>query len=52
MNVEFLKATPLEAELTLRARLVKKGATSRVIACSIFANGEECVRGEVTIVMK
>ena len=52
MNVEFLKVTPLDAELTLRARVVKKGRTSRAIACSIFANGEECVRGEVTIVMK
>ncbi|MBI5252283.1 MAG: PaaI family thioesterase [Desulfomonile tiedjei] len=52
MSVEFVKATPLEAELTLRASLIKKGRTSRTIACSIYANGEECVRGEVTIVMK
>lgn len=52
MNVEFLKATPLDAEMLLRARLIKKGRTSRTITCSLFANGEECVRGEVTIVMK
>jgi acyl-coenzyme A thioesterase PaaI-like protein len=52
MNVEFLKATPLDAELILRAHLVKKGSTSRTVSCSIYANGEECVRAEVTIVMK
>ncbi len=52
LSVEFLKGTPLDAEITLRARVVKKGRTSRTVACSLFANGEECVRGDVVIVMK
>jgi len=51
LTVEFLRPTPLDAELTLRGRLVKQGRTSRTVACSIFAEGEECVRAEVTIVM-
>jgi predicted transcriptional regulator len=51
MNVEFLKPTPLDTEITLRAKVVKKGRTSRTIACSLYANAEECVRAEVTIVM-
>lgn len=51
MSIEFLKPAPLNAELTLRARLVNKGRTSRTILCSLFADGQECVRGEVTLVM-
>lgn len=52
MSVEFLKAVPLDAELLLRARVAKKGTTSRTVVCSIYANDQECVRGEVTLVMK
>lgn len=52
LSVEFVKATPLDAEITLRARVVKKGRTSRTVTCSLYANGEECVRGEAVIVMK
>jgi acyl-coenzyme A thioesterase PaaI-like protein len=50
LSVEFLKPTPLHADLVLRARVIKTGRTSRGVACSIYANGEECVRGEVTLV--
>jgi acyl-coenzyme A thioesterase PaaI-like protein len=52
MSVEFLRPVPLEAELLLRARVVKKGDSSRTVTCSIYANDKECVRGEVTMVMK
>jgi acyl-coenzyme A thioesterase PaaI-like protein len=51
MSVEFLKPTPLDAEITLRAGVVKKGRTSRTVACSLYANDEECVRAQVTLVM-
>ncbi len=51
LSVEFLKPTPLDADLVLRARVIKRGRTSRTVACSISANGQECVRGEVTVVM-
>jgi len=51
MHIEFLKPTPINADLQLRARLTKKGRTSRTVVCSIFAGAEECVRGEVTMVM-
>jgi acyl-coenzyme A thioesterase PaaI-like protein len=51
MNVEFLKPTPLDAEIILRAKIVKKGRTSRTVACSLYANNEECVRAEVVLVM-
>jgi len=51
LTVEFLKPVELDQELILRARVVKEGRTSRTVACSIFAKDEECVRGEVTVVM-
>jgi len=51
MNIEFLKPVPLDAELLLRARVVKQGRTSRTVACSILANEEELIRGEVTVVI-
>jgi acyl-coenzyme A thioesterase PaaI-like protein len=52
MKIQFLKPVPLDAELLLRARVVKKGSTSRTVICSIYVDREECVRGEVTMVMK
>jgi hypothetical protein len=52
LKIEFLKPTPLEVELTLRAVLEKKVNTSRTIKCSIWAKGQECVRGEVVMIMK
>ena len=51
MNIEFLRPTPIDTELTLKARGIKKGRKSRTVSCSIYANGEECVRAEVIVVM-
>jgi acyl-coenzyme A thioesterase PaaI-like protein len=51
MKVEFLKPVPLHAELVLKARVIKKGRSSRTVSCSIHAEGEERVRAEVTVVM-
>jgi acyl-CoA thioesterase FadM len=51
LSIEFLRATPLDGELTLRAHVLKKGTTSRTVACSVFAGAAECVRGEVVVVM-
>jgi len=50
LNVTYLKPTPIEAELELRAKI--KGSTGRkaVVICSLFADGEECARGEVLAV--
>ncbi len=51
MTIEYLRPTPLEAELTIRARVIKRGNKSRTVACSIYADGEECVKGEVVVVI-
>lgn len=51
MNVEFLRPTPIEADVVLKAKVVRKGSTSRTVLCSLFARDDECVRAEVTIVL-
>ena len=51
MTVEYLRPTPINKEITLRAKIVKKGRKSITVACSLFADGEECVKGEVVIVI-
>lgn len=50
MHVEFLKPTPLDADVVLKAKVVRKGSTSRTVQCSLYARNDECVRAEVTIV--
>jgi acyl-CoA thioesterase FadM len=46
-----LKPARLDKEVLLRAKVIKKGRKSRTIACSVYSDGEECIRGEVTMVM-
>lgn len=50
MHIEFLRPTPLNSEIKLIAKITARGKTSRTLACSIYADGEECVRAAVTIV--
>jgi acyl-coenzyme A thioesterase PaaI-like protein len=50
LKVEFLRPTPITDEVVLRAKVVRKGNTSRTVECSLYADGEECVKGEVVIV--
>ena len=51
MSIEFLKPTPMDKKITLRARVVKQGTRSRTVSCSLYAGELECVKGEVVIVM-
>lgn len=46
LNVTYLKPTPIGVELVLRARPKELTKRKAVIACSVFANGQECARGE------
>jgi acyl-coenzyme A thioesterase PaaI-like protein len=50
MHVEFLKPTPLDSEITLRAQIKERGRTSRTVVCSLYADGQQCVNAVVTIV--
>jgi acyl-coenzyme A thioesterase PaaI-like protein len=47
LSVTYLRPTPLGVPLTLRARAIEIKPRKVQVACSIFADGEETVRGEV-----
>lgn len=50
LNVTYLKPTPLEAELVVRARVKEMGERKVVISTSIYVDDVECVRAEVVTV--
>jgi len=50
LNVSFLKPTPIDTELVVRARPRELTERKAIIVCSVYANGEECARGEVVAV--
>ena len=47
LRVDHLKPTPMDQPLTLRASVVEAGPKKTRIACSLYALGQECARGEV-----
>ncbi len=47
LSVTYLRPTPLGVTLTLRARAVEVKPRKVQVVCSIYANGEETVRGDV-----
>ena len=50
LTVTYLKRTPMDTTLELRARVVKIGNRSMTVETVLSADGEECVRGEVVAV--
>ena len=50
LQVDYLKPTPLDQPVQLRARLAEFTGKKAVITCSVFSGGEECARGTVTAV--
>lgn len=50
LQVSYLKPTPMDGPLTLRARVTDKQSRKSTVRCSLYANGEECARGEVLAV--
>ena len=51
MTVTYVHPIPVDAELELKARLVKMGKRSRVVSCSVNVDEKEHTRGEVTLVL-
>ena len=47
LSVAYLKPTPIDATLELRARIQKIEGRKAWIACTLSAGGEVCARGEV-----
>jgi acyl-coenzyme A thioesterase PaaI-like protein len=50
LNVSFLKPTPINAELMLRARVTELTPKKALVSVSVMANGQECARGDVVAV--
>ena len=50
LNVEYLRPTPIDGELELRARVQEVKGRKVVVAISLYGGGSECVRGVVTAV--
>ncbi len=50
LHVNFLKPTPMGAEITLRANITEMTDRKTVMSCSLTANGEECANGEILVV--
>ncbi|MDD3718510.1 MAG: PaaI family thioesterase [Actinomycetota bacterium] len=48
--VEYLRPTPLDKPVTLRARIKEKGERKTVVACSLYSDGVECARAETVAV--
>ena len=50
LSVSYMKPTPIDAEITLRAQIKELTEKKAIITCSVNANGEECARGDVIAV--
>ncbi|UCC52293.1 MAG: PaaI family thioesterase [Anaerolineaceae bacterium] len=50
LHVDYLKPTPIDCTLELRGRVKEIKGRKVVVACSLFAKGIECARGEVVAV--
>ncbi len=47
LQVSYLKPTPIDAPVELRARVKERAGRKTIVICSLFSRGEECARGEV-----
>ena len=47
LTVTYLQPTPIGGELVLRARIRELHERKALVACSVYAGEQECVRGEV-----
>jgi acyl-coenzyme A thioesterase PaaI-like protein len=50
LQVDYLRPTPIDVPLHLRARVKEIKGRKVIVSCSLFADGEECARGEVITV--
>ncbi len=50
LKVDFLKPTPVDKPVQLRARVKEMHARKALVSCSVYSDGVECARGEVVAV--
>ncbi len=50
LQVTYLRPTPINEPVILRARVKETTAKKTILTCSLFARGEECARGDVVAI--
>lgn len=50
LQVRYVRPAPIDAELTLRARVREMGDKKAIVTCSLSADGREYAQGEVVAV--
>ena len=50
LQVTYLRPTPIDQPVELRARVKEMGERKIVVTCSVLSDGDECARGEVVAV--
>ena len=50
LKVDFLKPTPVDKPVQLRAQVKKMHERKALVRCSLYSEGVECARGEVVAV--
>ena len=50
LHVTYLRPTPMDGPVVLRARVKEVNGKSTTVTCSLFGKEEECARGEVVAV--
>ncbi|NUM53399.1 MAG: PaaI family thioesterase [Candidatus Hydrogenedentes bacterium] len=50
LNVSYLKPTPIDKPVMLRARIVDEKPKKTVLHCTLSSDGADCARGEVVAV--
>jgi acyl-coenzyme A thioesterase PaaI-like protein len=50
LHVDYLKPTPIDRPITVRARLKEGGPRKSVVTSELFAGDELCARGEAVLV--
>lgn len=51
LNVSYVRPAPIDAAITLRARVTNRNDRRTTVWCTLSANGHECARGEVVAVV-
>lgn len=50
LHVDYLRPTPVDKVMTVRARVQAIKGRKVIVTCSLYADGVECARGEVVAV--
>jgi hypothetical protein len=50
LKVDFIKPTPVDKPVELRARIKEMHEKKALLSCTLYFEGQECVRGEVLAV--